>query len=269
VTLLADLINQPFPDERVPYSLGTVPVSTAGGVTSGSVTTLLPPGQFQLSAIYNGDSNSLMSAAQFTTYQVQNVAQPTTTTSLKASPALPVFGKAVTLTATITPSQMGGANPTGSVRFGVGSSQFALGDVPVVTKNGKTTATLTTTALAVGANTVLAVYSGDYDYGSSMSASKTVTDGTPATPTTVTVTGPGSVAHGTTYSATATTDGSGAVFYSLAASPAPPKGLKISSSSGKVTYQVPATGVTQFSYAVVASNAAGRAQSSVVTVSVT
>jgi Big-like domain-containing protein/List-Bact-rpt repeat protein len=265
VTLLADLVNQPNPDERVPYSLGTVPVSTTGGVTTGSVTTQLPPGQFQLSAIYNGDSSSLMSAAMFTSFQVQNIAQPTTTTTLTSSPAAPVFGNAVTLKATITPSQTGGAAPTGSVRFGLGSSQFALGDVPVVTQNGTTSATLTTTALPEGANTVYAVYSGDYNYGSSPLVSTTVTEGTPATPTHVTVTGPSTFTPGTTYSATATTDGTGAIRYSLASSPAPPQGMTIDG-TGKVTFAVPASGATGFSYVVVASNATGRAQSSLVTV---
>lgn len=267
VTLLADLVNQPSPDERVPYSLGAVPLSTTGGVTRGSVTTLLPPGQFQLSAIYNGDSRSLMSAALFTTYQVQNVAQPTTTATLAASPASPVFGNAVTLKATIMPSQAGGAAPTGSVRFGLGSSQFALGDVPVVTQNGKTTATLTTTALPEGADTVYAVYSGDYNYGSSPLTSTTVTEVAPTAPTTVTMTGPSNVAPGTTYTATATTNGTGAIPYSLAADPAPPSGMTIAP-NGKVTFSVPATGLTQFAYKVVAFNAAGRASTSTVTVTV-
>ncbi len=265
VTLLADLVNQPNPDERVPYSLGTVPLSTTDGVTSGSVTTQLPPGQFQLSAIYNGDSDSLMSAAMFTTYVDQNIAQPTTTTSLTSSPASPVFGAPVTLTATVTPSQTGGANPTGSVRFGLGSSQFALGEVPVVTANGKTTATLTTTALPEGSNTVYAVYSGDYNYGTSPLASTTVTDGTPTAPTHVNVAGPSTVSPGASYGATASTDGTGAVRYSLAAIPAPPQGMTIGA-DGTVTYSVPANGPVGFSYAVVASNAAGRAQSSPVTV---
>jgi hypothetical protein len=268
VTLLADLVNQPFPDERVPYVLGTVPVSTAGGVTSGSLTRLLPPGDFHLSAIYNGDSHSLMSAAMFTTYQEQIVAQATTTTTLTASPASPVFGNAVTLKATITPSQAGGT-PTGTVKFGVGSSQFTLGDVPVVTKNGVTTATLTTTALPEGANTVYAVYSGDYNYGSSNLASTTVTEGTPIAPTHVTVSGPSSVMHGTTYTATASTNGTGAKYWALAASPARPSGMTINSSTGAVTFAVPATGLAKFSYVVVATNAAGRKQSSVVTLTVT
>jgi adhesin HecA-like repeat protein len=268
VTLLADLINQPYPDARSPYVLGTVPVSTTSNVTTGSVTTQLPPGQFQLSAIYNGDSNSLMSAAPFTTYVDQNVAQPTTATTLQASPASPVFGNPVTLTATVTPSQTGGADPTGSVRFGVGGSQFALGEAPVVTVNGLTTATLTTTALPAGASTVYAAYSGDYNYGTSPLASTTVTEAAPAAPTDGTVSGPNKAGAGSTYSATASTDGTGPVLYALAASPAPPAGVTIDG-AGHVTFSVPSTGLGAFSYAIVATNAAGRALSSPVSVTVT
>jgi len=268
VTLLADLVNQPNPDARPPYVLGTVPVSTTNSVTSGSVTTQLPPGQFQLSAIYNGDSNSLMSAAMFQPYVAQNVAQPTTSITSLTSTASPVFGVPVTLTATVAPSQTGGADPTGSVRFGVGGSQFALGEAPVVTVNGVTTATLTTTALAAGANTVYAAYSGDYNFGASSQTSTTVTEATLAAPTHVNVAGGSTVAPGTTYSASASTDGTGAVVYALAASPAPPAGMTIDS-AGHITVQVPSMGLPAFSYAVVATNAAGRAQSSSVSVTVT
>ena len=229
--------NQPSPDETVPYVLGTVPVSTTAGVTTGSVTTQLPPGQIELSAIYNGDSSSLMSAAMFQAFVVQNVAQPTTTITALNSSASPVFGKPVTLTATVTPSQAGGANPTGSVRFGVGGSQFALGEAPVVTVAGVTTATLTTTALPEGSNTVYAVYSGDYNFGASPQVSTTVNEATPAAPTHVNVAGSSTVAAGTTYSATASTDGTGATRYALAASPAAPAGMTIDS-AGHVSFHV-------------------------------
>jgi hypothetical protein len=269
VTLLADLVNDPFPNARpASYALGTVPVSMSAGVTTGSVTMQLPPGNFQLSAIYNGDSNDLMSAAPFTTYQNQIVAQPTTSASLQSAPVSPVFGNAVTLTATVTPSQTGGADPTGSVRFGVGGSQFPLGEAPVVTVDGVTTATLTTTALPVGTNTVYAAYSGDLNYGGSSLTSTTVTEAAPTAPTHANVTGASTVAAGTTYTATASTDGTGAIHYALAASPAAPAGMTIDA-TGHISYAVPATGVDAFTYAVVATNASGRAPSATASVTVT
>jgi hypothetical protein len=45
--------------------------------------------------------------------------------------------------------------------------------------------------------------------------------------------------------------------------------MTINSSTGAVTFAVPATGLAKFSYVVVATNAAGRKQSSVVTLTVT
>ncbi len=268
VTLLGEQTRTASPDETVPYVLGTATLSTAAGGTTGSVTTQLPPGQVELSAIYNGDSSSLMSAAMFQPFVVQNVAQPTTTITALNSSALPVFGAPVTLTATVTPSQTGGADPTGSVRFGVGGSQFALGEAPVVTVGGVTTATLTTTALAAGTNTVYAVYSGDYNFGSSPQVSTTVNEATPVAPTHVNVTGSSAVAAGATYTATSSTDGTGAVRYALAASPAPPVGMTIDN-AGDISFHVPATGLDAFTYAVVVTNAAGRALSSPVSVTVT
>jgi hypothetical protein len=44
--------------------------------------------------------------------------------------------------------------------------------------------------------------------------------------------------------------------------------MTIDSSTGAVKYKVPASGVTSFSYAVVASNAAGSVESAVTTVTV-
>ncbi len=268
VTLLAQDVNTDSPNQAIPFVLGTVPLSTSGGVTSASVTTVLPPGARQLAAIYNGDANSLPSAAQFGPYITQNVAQATSTTTLELYPAAPIFGKPLALRATIKPELTGGADPTASVTFRSGSSGFVLGNAPVVTKNGTSTATLSTTALPEGATTVDAEYTGDYDYAASSSPSTNVTVNAPAAPTSVTVTGPSSVAAGSTYEATTATNGTGAISYSLAAHPGAPPGMTISP-SGTVTYKVPSSGVASFSYVVVAQNAAGRAQSAVVTVTVT
>lgn len=247
--------------------LGTAPLSTTGGVTTAKLTTNLPPGNYEFQAFYPGNSTDLAANSSYNSNITQNVAQATTTTTLAAAPASPAFGKPVTLTATVKPSPSGPANPTGSVSFVAGS--VLLGNAPVTTTDGKTTAKITTAALVTGSTSIVADYSGDYNYGASNSAAKTVTESTPASPTKVTVTGPSSVAAGSTYTATTTTNGTGAVHYSLAASPAAPKGMTINSTTGKVTYHVPASGITKFSYAVVATNAGARAESSLVTVKVT
>jgi ribosomal protein S11 len=81
-----------------------------------------------------------------------------------------------------------------------------------------------------------------------------------------TVTGKSTVTAGSKYTATTTTDGTGAVLFSLASTPAPPAKMTIAASTGKVTFKVPKKGLKTFSYTVVASNAAGQAHSAVITV---
>ncbi len=247
--------------------LGTAPLSTSGGVTTATLTLNdLPPTFYEIEAVYPGNASDLAASSELSDL-TQEVSQATTTTKLTDSPGSPVFGKTVTLTATVTPSLATPGGPTGYVSFMAGNTW--LGATPVTTSNGRTTATFTTTILPVGATSFTADYGGDYNYASSDAAGKSATIGAATAPSTVTVTGPSSVAAGSTYTATTTTNGTGAMFYSFAANPAVPTGMTISSSSGKVTYKVPSTGVTSFSYAVVAANVAGRAESSVVNVTVT
>jgi hypothetical protein len=58
------------------------------------------------------------------------------------------------------------------------------------------------------------------------------------------------------------------VLFSLATTPAPPKGMTINPSTGAVSYKIPKKGTSRFSFAVVASNAAGQAASAKVKVKV-
>ncbi|WAL68358.1 Ig-like domain-containing protein [Amycolatopsis cynarae] len=75
----------------------------------------------------------------------------TTTTSLAVTPASPAFqGDAVTLTATVTPASAGG-----TVQFKDGTTDLGA---PVAVSGG--TATLTTSALAAGAHSLTAVFTG-------------------------------------------------------------------------------------------------------------
>jgi hypothetical protein len=88
---------------------------------------------------------------------------------------------------------------------------------------------------------------------------------TASAPTSVSVTGPATVAVGTTYSALAAATGaSPAPIYSLSSAPS---WLSVDPNSGTVTGKAP-NGVNSFSYAVTASNAQGAATSSIQTVTV-
>jgi sugar lactone lactonase YvrE len=104
--------------------------------------------------------------------------------------------------------------------------------------------------------------------GSTTSTPVTVTVDPPLqVPTAVTVTGPASATGGSNYSATASAGGYPAPVYTLADSPVPPAALTLNSSTGAISYAVPA-GISSFSYAVVATNSEGASTSPTETVTV-
>ena len=129
-----------------------------------------------------------------TTYQSTDPSTPTTvatTTTLAVSPTGPVTaGTAVTLTASVSP-----AAATGTVQFSDGGT--AIGS-PVAVSSG--TATLTTSALAVGSHSLTAALTGGtgYDSSTSTAVSLSVTAaGATATTTSLAVTPGGSAVEGT------------------------------------------------------------------------
>ncbi len=93
---------------------------------------------------------------------------PATPTTVSVTSTVPtaVFGQGVQFTATVTPAS--GPDPTGSVSFSAGG--VPLGSAPVATAGGVTTATLATSNLPVGPESVAATYSGDVLFGASTSA---------------------------------------------------------------------------------------------------
>jgi subtilase family serine protease len=93
---------------------------------------------------------------------------PATTTTLTASPTTIMQGASVTLTATVAPAS-GGGTPTGTVAFI--NSGVSLG---TETLSGGV-ATLVTTALPVGTDSVTASYSGDSTFAGSVSLPVVVT----------------------------------------------------------------------------------------------
>ena len=101
--------------------------------------------------------------------------QVSTTTTLTATANPTLYGQARTFTATVSVVSPGTGTPTGRVTFLNGTASLGTGTLS--TTNGVTTATLTSTALAVGTHSITASYSGDpNDAGSSSAAlSATVT----------------------------------------------------------------------------------------------
>ncbi len=154
--------GEPSNGETVSFLSGTTTLGT-GTLSSGAATlttTVLATGTDPITAVYGGDSE-LAGSTSPAISQVVNKASSTTalTSSLNPSTA----GQSVTLTAAVS-GQFGGI-ATGSVAFSYGSGT-SLGSA---TLSGGM-ASLATTALPQGTNSVIAVYSSDGNFSGSTSS---------------------------------------------------------------------------------------------------
>ncbi len=125
--------------------------------------------------------------------------RPATSTTLNSTPNPSVFGQTVTLTATVAPVVADPLRPTGTVTFRDGTT--TLGSVPLV--NGS--ASIVTSALAAGAHSLTASYSGDLEFSASTSAVRTQTVNPGQTTSTLTSTpNPSTAGQAVTLSTTVT-----------------------------------------------------------------
>lgn len=179
--------------------LGTVVLDGTGSAAL-SVSTL-PLGMSSITSHYEGDANYAVSVSTAITHTVTIAA---TTTSLTASPTSTSIGLPVTLTATVSVTSPGTGSPTGSVEFFNGTHSLGTGTVT----NG--IAVLATTSLPIGTNTLTATYKGSTNLAGSSSGPVSVT--VAATPTSTTITTPGSnsvFGQPVTFTATVSPGGSG------------------------------------------------------------
>ena len=154
-------------------TLGTGTLSTTNGVTTATFTTAaLAVGSHSITAIYGGDTDDLTSTSATLTF---TVSQDATTTTVAAAPTATTYGQAVTFKATVAVASPGAGTPTGTVTFKDGTTTLGTGTLS--TTNGVTTATFTTTALAMGSHSITAIYDGDTDDSTSTSATLTFTVG--------------------------------------------------------------------------------------------
>ena len=131
-----------------------------------------------IAASYTGDSNYKASVSGAIS---QASAQGTTTVSVAASANPALFGTSLTLKATVAGS---GLQPTGTVTFYNGSAQLGTGQL-----NSSGVATIATSALPLGSDSITASYGGDTNYFPSSSAPLVVTIiAVGTTPSTITVT---------------------------------------------------------------------------------
>ena len=181
------------------------PLATAGGHTTATCTvTYNSAGNHPITATYSSDMNFAGSAT--TSALPETVGQASTTTSLSVgSPDPSVVGQPVSFTATVMPTTSGTIPPTGNVTFQSGGNTLAdCSAVTVATASGSTTATCSTTQLALGTDSVTAIYNGDLNYSASPQSSS-VSQTVHQAATTVTVTtspNPAAVGQAVTYTAT-------------------------------------------------------------------
>ena len=176
-------------------AIGTAAISSAGIATL-SVSTL-GVGSHTIDASYAGNANYVASTAP---PLVETLVYAITTTVLASSGSPSIAGAPVTLTATVTGT---GGVPGGSVTFKSGATSLGVGAL-----NAQGGASLTTTALAVGQDTLTAVYGGDAKDNGSTSAAlvQTVQIATSSTTLGTTV-NPSSFGASVTFTATIATNG--------------------------------------------------------------
>ncbi|MGP8270781.1 MAG: Ig-like domain repeat protein [Terracidiphilus sp.] len=181
-------------------SLGQASLDSEGTATL--VVSWQSVGSYEVTAVYSGDSNYPSGESNGISLQVTSA----TTTSLVASSNQVTAGQALGLTATVEGS--GSTAPTGSVSFLKGSTVLGT-----ATLNSSGVATLSTTSLATGANSLTAQYTGSTSYGSSKSAVVVVTvvaaAQTSQSTTTILVASSNQVTAGHALGLTATVEGSG------------------------------------------------------------
>jgi hypothetical protein len=193
-----------FLDGSTQIGTGTL----SAGVATFTTTTPLTQGTHSITAQYGGDSNYSSSTSTAVSQVVNAAGSAATTTALTSSLNPSTTGAAVTFTATVTSATAG--TITGTVNFLDGATQIGTGTV-----GAGGVATLTTTTLAQGTQSITAQYSGDSNYATSTSpaVSQVVNASGKASTTTALVSSlnPSTVGAGVTFTATVTSSTAGSI----------------------------------------------------------
>lgn len=177
-TVTAPSGDTTVPTGTVTFYNGTTSIGTgtlnASGVATYTTTTL-PTGADSITAQYGGDTNFNPSTSTALIVTV-NPAPVATSTALTAMPTSATAGVSVSFTATVTPAS-GAAAPTGTVTFYNGATSIGTGSL-----NASGVATLSTTALSAGSDSITAQYGGAAAFSGSTSAAVIVTITAPPPP---------------------------------------------------------------------------------------
>jgi uncharacterized repeat protein (TIGR01451 family) len=162
----------------------TLGTATLSGGQGSFHTAALPVGTHALTADYGGDASFDAGSGSGS----QTVQRSDAAVGVASAPAPSRFGQPVTFTAAVTAVAPGAGAPTGAVTFREGATTLGGGTLVAGT------ATLTTSALAVGSHTVTADYAGDASFNAaSGAATQTVqkADAAVAVATSLTPSSPG------------------------------------------------------------------------------
>lgn len=172
--------------------LGSAPLGATG--TAGLSVSDLPLGENILSIFYGGNF-TFESSISNTVLQTVTDLIPTTTT-VTSNPNPSVVNSPVTFTAQVEPTTP--TVPTGDVLFT--GNGVTLGTVSL---DGNGVATLMTSALPIGNNTIIAFYRGDstYEYSASPFYTQVVTSGSPSVTTLISSSNPSWYGQSVTFTA--------------------------------------------------------------------
>jgi len=125
------------------------------------------PGTYAIDAVLSDGGTGKLALDYIVTIKpgALTVNQDSTTTQVTSSRNPSPYGRALTLTATVSANAPGSGTPTGTVTFYDGAAVLGAGTL----SGGLATWTTTATGLAAGAHTITARYNGDRNYFDSTS----------------------------------------------------------------------------------------------------
>jgi hypothetical protein len=167
---VAETSGSAVPTGTVTFYDGTTSLGT-GAFSAGTATysaTSLAVDTHSITASYGGDASNSSSTSSTVTVTVTAAALATTATTLTASTTTAVSGTAITFTAAVKETS-GSSTPTGTVTFYDGQTSLGTGTL------SSSSATYSTSGLAVGTHSITASYGGDASNAASTSSTVTVT----------------------------------------------------------------------------------------------
>jgi hypothetical protein len=159
-----------FFDETTNGNAGSPVTMAADGTASYSEMGQFTNGGHNIAAKYSGDSTYAATESQTVTIDIQP-----SSTSLVVAPSTttPGGGSSITVTGTVTSTNLGSSPPTGT--FTVNLDGIAQGHAPLATTAGVTSASVSVTTPTGGSHAIQGTYSGDTNYNNSTSNSVTIT----------------------------------------------------------------------------------------------